>query len=339
MTTIIMRIMENRERLRKKIEGFMFDHFRVRFCLEQLWLLLISSFSAIVYAFGFSAFITPQAEHFTVITGGMSGVAQNVTLALSLFGITLPTNAFQSILYFALNVPIVIFAFIKIGKKFAIYSVINVGLSSLFIYLFSNHLSAFTTPIAQLVQNNDISRVFFAGICTGLSSGIIFKYNISAGGMDTISYYFGLRKSSSIGKYSVTLNVGVVGLYTILLLFSDFSNWAQSLVALLYSFVYLFTVSLLVDLLSIRNKKVQIQIITENKDMCLILMNNFPHGATISRGYGAFTNKEKEVIYMVISSTELKKITRIVKLIDPKAFVSATALIQVYGNFFIAPVH
>lgn len=330
--------MSNNRRI-KKIEDFLFDHFRLRAVFDHTFLLFISAFSAIIYAFGFSAFITPQGDHFTVITGGVSGIAQNITLALQMMGVTLPTNAFQSILYFALNVPISIFAFFKVGKKFTIYSLINVALSSVFIYLFSNHFTAFTSPIASIVQNNDISRVFFAGICTGLSSGIIFKFNISAGGIDTITYYFGLRKSTSIGKYSVLLNVGVISIYTLLLCIYNPTDWAISLVALMYSFVYLFTVGLFIDILNIRNKKVQIQVITNNLDMSLILMNNFPHGATVSQGYGAFTHKEKQIIYMVISSSELKKVVNVVKKVDEHAFVSATSLIQVYGNFFIAPVH
>ena len=109
-------------------------------------------------------------------------------------------------------------------------------------------------------------------------------------------------------------------------------------VNMLFSFLYLFTVMLVVDFVNIRNKKVQIQIITSFKDISSVLIANFPHSTTTVEGRGGYSHAEKTIVYMVVSSNEVKKVVPLVKKIDQHAFVTVTSLVQAYGNFFIKPI-
>ena len=95
---------------------------------------------------------------------------------------------------------------------------------------------------------------------------------------------------------------------------------------------------LVVDFINTRNKKVQLQIITSVDSMSSILISNFPHSTTIVEAKGGYTHQEKQVIYMVISSNEVRKVVPLVKRVDSHSFVTVTALIQAYGNFFVKPV-
>ena len=95
---------------------------------------------------------------------------------------------------------------------------------------------------------------------------------------------------------------------------------------------------MIVDLINVRNKKVQIQIISSFKQMSSYLLANIPHGATIVQGKGAFSGEDREIIYMTVSSLEVKDVIRTIKQIDPNSFVSVTQLQQVYGRFFQKPV-
>jgi len=322
-----------------KVKDYFFDHYKQKAVIDYTWLAIASCFSAFIYAFGFSTFITPISNTgFTVVTGGLSGISQTIVLIFEMCGIKLGTNTLQSVIYFIINIPLIVFAFLKIGKRFSIFSLINVGLSSLFIFLLSNYWTPFMNPIAEIVQKNDVTRILLAAVCTGVSSGILFKANISAGGMDIVSYYFALKKSSNVGKYSIILNIGIIVTFALLKICQFPDNWATSLVALFYSILYLIGVAVVIDLINVRNKKVQLQIITTNKNLIDVLLSNFPHGATISTGKGAFTEEDKLIIYMVISSVETNKVVSLVKQVDVHAFVSALSLIQVYGNFFIKPV-
>lgn len=51
------------------------------------------------------------------------------------------------------------------------------------------------------------------------------------------------------------------------------------------------------------------------------------------KGNGAFTHKEKDILYMVITRYELTDVKRIIKSVDEKAFVNITQTIEVMGAF------
>ena len=69
-----------------------------------------------------------------------------------------------------------------------------------------------------------------------------------------------------------------------------------------------------------------------------ILIANFPHSATIIDGVGAYSKKEKKVIIMIVSSSEARKVVRLIRDVDNYAFVEVSPLNQVYGKFYLNPV-
>ena len=339
--------MKKLERLKKKWSDYKYDHIRLLDGLDFLKTTLYVSFAAALYAFAFYCFVTPASvDHSTtvgssIITGGVGGVSQVITLIVDLVAgpENEPTDPYlmQSILYFALNIPILLFAFFKIGHKFAITTLINVGLSSLFIQVFNN--IELMKQVAQAIAGEHLARVLFAGVLVGTASAIAYKANSSCGGVDVFSYYFSLRKSTSVGKYSVMMNTIIIITYTMLTITYNRGNLIEiAFLNLLYAAVYLFVVMLVVDFINTRNKKVQLQIITSVEGMSSILISNFPHSTTIVDAKGGYTHFDKKVIYMIVSSNEVKRVVSLVKRVDNHSFITVTALIQAYGNFFIKPI-
>ena len=72
--------------------------------------------------------------------------------------------------------------------------------------------------------------------------------------------------------------------------------------------------------------------------MSSILISNFPHSTTIVDAKGGYSHQEKKVIYMTVSSNEVRKVVNLVRRVDQHSFVTVTALIQAYGNFFVKPI-
>ena len=105
-----------------------------------------------------------------------------------------------------------------------------------------------------------------------------------------------------------------------------------------FSIVYLLTVMIVIDMINIRNKKVQLQIISSNKELPRLLLASIPHGATIVKATGAFSGEDRLMIYMVVSSLEMKSTVKTIRDIDPKSFVNVTPLNQVYGHFYSRPI-
>ena len=230
--------MKKSERIKKKINNYLFDHRGLKLFLDHTNAFIHAALAAFIFAFGFASFITPASEEYLhIATGGVSGVSQTVALILSSVGAPewMTGSTIISIAYFVINIPILTFAFFKVGKRFAIYSAINVGLSSLFIYLLSR--IGFTSVIASndLIKNHELVRVLFGSLCVGVSSAYAYRGDISCGGIDVFSYYFALRKSSGIGKYGIMINGVVVSTYSITFICTHPSQWATGVIALFFS--------------------------------------------------------------------------------------------------------
>lgn len=333
--------MKKSERIKKKINDYLFDHRGLRLFLDHTNAFFHAALAALIFAFGFSTFITPASEDLLHIpTGGVSGVSQTVALILRTVGAPewMTGNNVISVAYFVINIPIIIFAFFKIGKRFAIYTLVNVGLSSLFIFLLSKTSFVHTIASNTLIQDHALVRVLFGAFMVGVSSALAYRGDISCGGIDVFSYYFALRKSTSIGKYGIMINGTILTTYSLISMLTSNGHWEDGLIALFFSLVYLFVVNLVIDAINLRNKKIQVQIVTTNEYLAPVLLSNFPHGATIVNGEGAYSHTPKIIIYMVVSSSQVKDVIHLARRVDPHSFISATALVQVYGNFFIKPV-
>lgn len=332
--------MRKSERIKKKITDYLYDHYLLSSILQNGKTLFWCLLAAIIFAFGYTCFITPHDEGngLTIVTGGCSGLSQNIILLLEIFGVQFNVYTVSSILYTVINIPICLFGFFFVGKKFSVYSLINVVVSSIFISLLPK--TGISTEIAKynLIMDHDLVRVVFAGVCTGLSSALAFKGGLSCGGIDVFAYYYSNKKASGVGVYAYIINGTIVLVHSLLLSIHDHSKWTEAVVATLFSVVYLFIVSLIIDFINVRNKKVQIQMISQNDHLQEILVAFFPHSATVLKGKGAYSGVEKNVIYMVVSSTEVKKVCAVAKKVDEHVFISVIPLTKVYGNFYIKPV-
>ena len=338
-------IRKKRQRIKKQIDNFLFDHYIFKAVLDNAGSFFIAALAALIFAFGFACFTTPADPNgFILATGGVSGFSQIIALVVELITKSSEARAtIVSIGYIVLNVPLMIFAFFKIGKKFTIFTFINVLLSSLFISLFSNsgiatQIATFELPDNTLPLNSIIVRVLFAGVCTGISSALAYSGGISCGGIDIVSFYLGTRKSTQVGRYSIIINAFIVLTYALLRTIDPQFSLIYALYSAIFSIIYLMEVGSIIDAINLRNKKVSLQIITAKEHMPEIIISNFPHSATVVKGKGAYSGADRTMLWMVVSSSEVKKVVQVAQKIDEHVFITATPLKQVYGNFFIKPL-
>lgn len=344
--------MKHKERLHDRYSSYLYNHLWLKYSIDYGTAFLASVLSAAIFAFGIVCFMNPTLADgqttLELVSGGSSGLAQVFASLLRVFGVNIePGNTlFFSIAYLVINAPLVVLAFKGIGIRFAIFTLVNV----LFVFLFSNIFKGeFFQEIATLVNTHGgfLSRALFAGMCTGLSSAIAYKFETSAGGFDIVSYYVSLRKSTTAGKYGVIINAIIITLFYLIygvrgseadVAFGDYSTWAIAFSCVFFSVVYLFTVMLVVDGINVRNKKMQIEINTTNTDLPRMLIARIPHGLTVVKAKGGYSGQERLIIYLVVSSLEVKSAIRLAKEVDPESFVTVKSLVQVYGRFFTQKV-
>lgn len=336
--------MKHKHSFQERYQSYLYNHLWLKFAVDYGTAFLASVVSAAIFAFGIVCFMNPTLTGgqttLELVSGGSSGLAQVIASLLRVCGVDIePGNTlFFSIAYLVVNAPLIVLAFKGIGVRFATFTVINV----LFVFLFSNIFKGqFFEEIATIINNHGgfLSRALFAGMCTGLSSAIAYKFETSAGGFDIVSYYVSLRKSTTAGKYSVIINAIIIAAFYLMYGFSGaefdgYSTWGIAVACVFFSIVYLFTVMLVVDAINIRNKKVQIEINTTNSDLPSMLLARIPHGLTVVKAKGGYSGQDRLLIYAVVSSLEMKSAIKLIKEVDPSSFVTVKSLVQVYGRFF-----
>ncbi len=341
------------ESSKENVNRWLFDHLPVKHGIDFTWALIISTVSAFVFAFGFNCFVSLQTlkdgAYVTdkFVAGGVSGISQTITLFLEICGLRFTSSQEHllfSILYFVINVPVIIVSFFGIGKRYTLLTLINVVETSLFTELLSPQNVQVIYEIGQYVSEHGglLARVIFGGVTTGLSAAIAFKGDLSTGGIDVIAYYIALKKRTSVGKYSVIMNACTLTLFTILSCTQD--GWGavnlvgEHLARAVFSIVYLFVAGLVVDKIHTRNKKVKLEIVTDQEDMGTFIISHLPHAATMIKGKGVYTDKDKYIFDIVISSYELNEAVKLVKKEDPQAFIEVIPLTQVEGRFYMKPI-
>lgn len=287
----------------------------------KLFLVIIS---ALTYSFSVKLLI--QQNNF--FSGGVTGIS----LIISRLLIGNENKQMESVLYslihFALNIPIFILGFKSVGKKFSFYSFIQVVLVTVFVSIIPIQLR--TTLQLDKLDSSPLVVAILAGLIVGFGTSLSFKNGYSGGGSDIISIYFMKKKGKNVGSYMFIFNIFV--LITAGILFRD-------LVALIYTSIYIFVNSVTVDLLYVRNKKVRIQIISDNiDDVAKAISEKIPHMFTIADVVGAFSKNNKKQISIIVSYYELKETLKLIENIDSKSFVNIIELRQLYGKFYLPPI-
>ena len=309
---------------------------RLKNILENSAIFFVSVISSFLAAYVFRSFIVPAGDPLPtpLITGGVSGLSQIFNRLLDVLNLfnQIENRSLQAILYFIFNIPIFVLAFTKIGQRFAIFSFINVITTSFFIEVIPHDWTQLIT-----ISDDLLSRAIIAGLIQGISSSLAYLMDISSGGMDVITVYFANVKSTSVGKYAFAINGVIYLLFTILYLLNT-DSMTGALNAVIFSVIYSFTTSQVVDAINIRNKKTQLQIVTSRVDMPKILMEKFFHGCTVVQAKGGYTNSIKYIVYMVVSSREVTAVVKHIRTVDPESFIDESPSHQVYGKFFIKPI-
>ena len=336
--------MLNMKSFKKRLSSFSYNHIWLKYFLDYGFAVLATVFSAFIFSFGMIVFLEPSLSSMSesigpaMVSGGSSGAAQVIKLLIfSIFKIAAKNERIVlSSLYLGINIPLLILAFKGVGKRFAIFTLLNVG----FVFLFTNTLKGeFFANIAEYVDEHGgmLTRALFAGMCTGISSGIAYKIDSSAGGFDIISFYISAKKSTLAGKYGMIINGTIVASFALVSGLTK-HDYATAIGGALFSFVYLLTVMMVIDVINIRNKKAKIEITTSKKELPQLLIANIPHGATLVEAKGAFTDNERLIIEMVVSTTEVKRSVDVIKALDPESFVVVMSIQGVYGNFHMRPI-
>lgn len=263
----------------------------------------------IVCAIPINLFLVPHH----LLSGGVSGLA---TILFFIFGYPI------GLITIAINIPLFYAAYRFIGLK-QVFS----ALYGMLAFSLSIDATRFLVDVNMI--DDPLLAALYGGILSGLGSGMIFRVNGNAGGLDIVAI---------IVKKFYGLNVGIVGFSVncfIMLISAMLFGAKLSMLTLISMFVCAIVTDKVVEGF---DRRKTITIISERSgQIAEVILSEVGRGVTFLQGKGAFTGRDKQVIFVVVNLTQISQIKKLVESIDPFAFMTVQDAVEVMGRGFTVP--
>jgi uncharacterized membrane-anchored protein YitT (DUF2179 family) len=269
---------------------------------KNLLNLSLIALGSLIFIVGLNGILVPHG----FLSGGVVGLSILIHYLFPVAGV--------GVVYFLLNIPLVFLGWFNISRRFMIYT--------LFGTVFFSVLAATFFPQFPEIQD-PILAALSGGVICGAGAGLILRSLGSAGGTDIIAVFlynkFGLR----IGLTTFFLSAAILlaGAY-----FYD-------LEMTLYSLIYLYTQGKITDAIMIGfNQRKTLMVVSDHIQTIAQKMIDNGRTATFLKGIGAYSGKERNVLYTVANFVELAQIKEFIFKVDPDAFVVVSDTLEILGK-------
>ena len=248
-----------------------------------------------------------------LLSGGVSGLA-----IIFYYLLQFPIG----VQIFLMNVPLLYAAYRLLGKAYTIITIYGTILFSL-----SVDLLMFLADYSPL--RDPLLAAITGGILAGIGSGLIFRVNGSAGGLDIVAAIIKKYYSFNVGFISFSANC------FIMLIAAALFGLTPAMLTLISMFVGANITDKVVE--GINRKKTVFIVSYRTEEIAQAILAEVGRGATILYGQGAFTRQDKKVIFVVVSLTQISQIKALVQEADPQAFMIVHDATEVVGRGFTLP--
>ena len=247
--------------------------------------------------------------------GGFSGITFLIQrICDQYYGIHVPFT----VVNLSLNAIPALISYKFIGKKFTLLSCVVILMSSFL-----------TDIIPPMPLTEDILLIcIFGGIINGAGVALCLRARATSGGTDFIAVALSERLNIDCFNYIFAGNVCVLGIAGMLF------GWDKAL----YSIIFQFTSTQVVQMLNPRYQRVTLFIVSQKaEDIYNAIKTPTHHGGTLFRGTGLYNGQEQDMIYTVVTTDQVKTISRAAREVDPKAFINVIRTDQIIGRFYTRP--
>ena len=269
------------------------------------------------FAFAWECFMIPNG----MSAGGMMGLCTIIQYA------TLGVIPAQYS-YIVINAILIIVAVLAMGIGFGFKTIYCIVVSSLAMHVISGIPSIHSVPGGFFFVQETVLIPIIAGVFEAIGIGLVLRFGGSTGGTDIIALMVNKYYPVSLSMTFLVTDVIICSLLLFLpgKTFSDMCYGLEELVIF----------SLLIDLV-VGGKRSSYQLMVFSEKFEAIadhIINEMDRGVTVLKAQGWFTKKDKDVLLILISQNQLNEISRAVKEIDPRAFMSISPTHNVYGEGF-----
>ena len=270
---------------------------------------LMIALGMILYGIGWTLFLLPN----DITTGGVPGIASIVYFA---------TGFPVQYTYFAINAVLLMVSLKVLGFRFSLKTIFGVFTLTFFLSV----IQKLTANVTLLHDQPFMACVLGASFC-GSGIGIAFSANGSTGGTDIIAAIVNKYKNISFAKMMMYIDFLIIACSYVLF---------HSVEKMIFGYVVMGVMSYTMDML-INGKRQSVQILVlsdKYEEIATHVNNDIRRGVTVIDGMGWYSKQPKKVLMILAKRNESVKIFRLIKSIDPKAFISQSNVVGVYGEGF-----
>lgn len=284
--------------------------------LDDTFRVFIVVITSVIYSLGLIWFLEPAG----IYSAGITGLSQIIKKLVDQVCV-IPLGAYTLIL----NVPLFIFGWRKVSKRFAIFSLISVVVQTICTLGFipvDPVIAAFNLDPSE----NQITYAIIGAILTGVGCGVALRFGTSTGGLDILGQILAMEKNISIGIFTMIANVLIAVIGGVFVS----GSWSITF----YTIIRIIITSICIDKIHTAYNHVKLNIISSCVDESMLQELLAMHrGCTIIPVQGAYSHQNKSDLIMVVSAYELDKAIRICKKHDPKCFIIVEPVKRIYGNY------
>lgn len=271
--------------------------------------LLITLF-CIPYAIVVNHILVPHA----IVGGGLTGFCEILYFASHR---VIPIWASSA----TINLLLLIAAYFAVSKQYVLRTLYGVFWLTIWLKVI---------PVLELpVITDPFMAVVLGGIFNGTALGLVFLNNGSTGGTDIVAMIVNKYQHLPMGRVLLICDIVAISC-------GYFLPEVRSLEKVLFGLCYTFISSTAVDWIMNRMRQsVQFFIFSKKyQQIADALMHEVHRGVTYLNAEGGYSGEQYKVITTIARQHDSAKIFRIVRDIDPNAFVSQSQVRGVFGQGF-----
>ena len=269
---------------------------------------LLIGLGALLQALSIRLFLVPAG----LVNGGISGLSQIIN---HFTGIPI------GLMILIGNIPLFLVGWRYLGgRRFAFRTAFAVICISLF-----TDLLVFILPNEGLTQDL-VLNALYGGVTSGIGYGLVYRGQGTSGGSDILARILNNWRGISISQsYLLTDSL-------IMFLGGLVFSWENALYAIVM--LYISGIAAEVAMEGSNVVRTALIITAQPEAVTKQILENMERGVTLLSGKGAFTGTERQVLYVVITRSEVIQIKALVREIDPRAFIVIGQAYEALGEGF-----
>ena len=280
------------------------------------------SLGLLIYTISFVLFLMP----YQIVAGGATGMSAIIYYA---------TGFHMQYTSLIINGLLLIMALFILGFKFMVKTIYAILLLAILITLMQAIVPKQPNglPIQLLGPGQDFMSMIIGCVLTGVALSTVFLHNGSTGGSDIIAASVNKYHDISLGRVLIAIDFCIIGSC---MFFPAFGTYLERAHKVMFGLCVMTLENFSLDyIMNARRESVQFLIFSSKyQELAEAIGTETGHGVTILDGHGWYTGKEVKVLCVLAKKFESTTIFRLIKFIDPRAFVSQSSVVGVYGEGF-----